>query len=465
MARILIADDEDILRKGVDRFLSGQGYEVFAAPDGSAAFKIAEKEQIDVAIIDLVMPKMDGMELIKKLHQKDPAIAIIVVTGYGTISSAVEAIKAGAYHYLTKPFDLNDLSAIVERALEHHDLKAENTLLKDQLRDKYQFENMIGRSEAMLSVFSLVKKIAPTDSTILILGESGTGKELIANALHFNSRRKDKPFVIVNCAAIPEQLLETELFGHVKGAFTGAIATRPGRFDSANGGTIFLDEIGDMSPKLQVKLLRVLQEQAFEPVGSNVTHEVDVRVVAATNTDLMQAVRERKFREDLYYRLNVIPVCVPPLRERKSDIKLLLQHFITKCNQKDEHAVEGFDDESLKMLMSYDWPGNIRELENAVERAVVLRPRGLISASELPQNILNSISPISEVTLDAEDISAIQEIGQQISFRDAVKRYEKKIIDHALETSGGNRNKAARMLGINRTTLVEKMKKFKPKES
>ncbi|HPM41196.1 MAG TPA: sigma-54 dependent transcriptional regulator [bacterium] len=291
MARILIVDDEVAIRKALERFLLGLKYEVVSATDGEAALRLVEENTVDLALIDLVMPKMDGIELIGRLKRAQPSIVPIVLTGFGTITSAVEAMKAGAYHYLTKPFELDDIASLIATALEHRQLKEENRLLKSQLRDKYRFENIVGTSDEMAAVFDMVEKVAETDSTVLVTGESGTGKELVARAIHYNSPRRDKPLVVVNCAAIPEELLESELFGHVKGAFTGAVATKAGRFDAADRGSIFLDEIGDMSLKLQVKVLRVLQEQRFEPVGSTSTHQVDVRIIAATNQDLEVLVR------------------------------------------------------------------------------------------------------------------------------------------------------------------------------
>ncbi|MBI4126590.1 MAG: sigma-54-dependent Fis family transcriptional regulator, partial [Deltaproteobacteria bacterium] len=356
---------------------------------------------------------------------------------------------AGAYHYLTKPFELGDIAALLSKALEHKNLKEENRILKSQLRDRYRFENIIGSNEGLGEIFDMIEKVAETDSTVLILGESGTGKELVARALHYNSPRREKPLVTVNCAAIPEELLESELFGHVRGAFTGAVQTRPGRFASADGGTIFLDEIGDMSLKLQVKLLRVLQEQQFEPVGSNKSRQVDVRIIAATNHDLERAVRERRFREDLYYRLNVIPIHVPPLRERRSDIPLLVHFFLNQYNQAAGQQVKGIDDATMQLLLEYDWPGNVRELENTIERAVVMRRSGQIVVTDLPEHI-------QEKKLAAGAI-AIPEKG--MSLKRAVADFEADLIKSALVMTGGNKNRAASLLRLNRTTLVEKMKK------
>jgi DNA-binding NtrC family response regulator len=456
MARILIVDDEVAIRKALERFLVGLKYSVHTASDGEEALDVLKTETIDLALVDLVMPRMDGVELIRRMKREQPEIVPIVLTGFGTITSAVEAMRAGAYHYLTKPFELDDIAALIGTALEHKQLKAENRLLKHQLRDKYRFENIVGQSDEMAAFFDRVEKVADTDSTVLVTGESGTGKELIARAIHYNSPRRDKPLVIVNCAAIPEELLESELFGHVKGAFTGAVATHSGRFDAADNGTIFLDEIGDMTLKLQVKVLRVLQEQRFEPVGSTSTHEVDVRIIAATNQDLEKAVQDRRFREDLYYRLNVIPIHVPPLRERRTDIPLLLKHFIDKFSAESGKPVPNVTQDSLDRLISYAWPGNVRELENLMERLIVLKKDELIDVKDLPAKVAGAASAAQGVPAEDGDYD-IPEAG--ISFKKAVDDFESKLIVGALRKTGGNKNKAASLLNLNRTTLVEKIKK------
>ncbi len=456
MARILIVDDEVAIRKALERFLVGLKYDVFTAKDGDEAISIAEKETVDLALVDLVMPKMGGVEFIRRLKRAQPASVSIVLTGFGTITSAVEAMKAGAYHYLTKPFELDDIAALISTALEHRQLKEENRLLKRELHEKFRFDNIVGRSDELAQVFDLVEKVAATDSTVIVTGESGTGKELVARAIHYNSPRKDKPLIVVNCAAIPEELLESELFGHVKGAFTGAVSTHAGRFDAADRGTIFLDEIGDMSLKLQVKVLRVLQEQRFEPVGSTSTHEVDVRIIAATNQDLERAVKERRFREDLYYRLNVIPIHIPPLRERRDDIPLLVGHFMEKYAKEAGGRVKGVTQAAMESLMSYSWPGNVRELENLVERLVVLKKEETIDAVDLPEKITGAVSPQFAMKTEAGEIE-IPDKG--LSFKRAVSDYESSLIMGALKKTGGNKNKAASLLRLNRTTLVEKIKK------
>ncbi len=455
MAHVLVIDDEPAIRLALRKFLKEQNYEVSIAANSDEAFKVLEGDIVDVALVDLVMPKMDGIEIINRMKRMQPDLIPIVITGFGTITSAVQAMKAGAFHYLTKPFDLDDVASVIKTALEHRGLKEENRILRDQLHKEYRFAKIVGKSEEMAAVFDLVEKVAATDSTVLLLGESGTGKELVARAVHYNSRRKDKPLVTVNCAAIPEELLESELFGHVKGAYTGAIATVPGRFDSADHGSIFLDEIGDMSFKLQVKLLRVLQEQSFEPVGSTKTHTVDVRIIAATNQDLDRAVKEKRFREDLYYRLNVIPIRIPPLRERTSDIPLLTDHFIRKFNEANGCGIEGVEKAAMRVLMTYRWPGNVRELENMIERSAVLKKQGLIETEDLPEKISGMRDGDSATVKTAK--MDVPETG--ISLRKSVAEFETELILKALEKTGWNKNKAARLLKLNRTTLVEKIRK------
>jgi DNA-binding NtrC family response regulator len=399
------------------------------------------------------MPGINGLELVRQIHEIAPDLPCIVITGYGSAESSVESLRAGAYWYLEKPFDQGHLDVVrrlVEQAIEHGRLKSENRLLQGQLRSKYSFENIIGTSAALRDVLETVSKVATTDSTVLITGESGTGKELVARAIHFNSKRADKMFVTVNCGAIPEELLESELFGHIRGAFTNAVANREGRFSVAHEGTIFLDEIGDMSATLQVKLLRVLQDRTFEPVGSSKTQRVDVRVIAATNQNLEDAIAKRIFREDLYYRLNVIPIVVPPLRERRDDIPLLAQHFLNIANEdRGDQEIE-FSDEVIERLTGFDWPGNVRELENLVERLVTLSSSHKVVASDLPST-LQASSPSAP---------AVPQIPPQgLSFRDVVDQFESDLILQALEITHGNKNRAAQLIRMNRTTMLEKMKK------
>jgi DNA-binding NtrC family response regulator len=399
------------------------------------------------------MPGINGLELVRQIHEFAPDLPCIIITGYGSPESSVEALRAGAYWYLEKPFDQGHLDVVrrlVEQAIEHGRLKSENRLLQGQLRSRYRFENIIGASAALRHVLETVSKVATTESTVLITGESGTGKELVARAIHFNSKRADKMFVTVNCGAIPEELLESELFGHVRGAFTNAVANREGRFSVAHEGTIFLDEIGDMSPSLQVKLLRVLQDRTFEPVGSSKTQSVDVRVIAATNQDLEDAIAERRFREDLFYRLNVIPIVVPPLRERRDDIPLLAQHFLDIANEGRSNEPVKFSEEVIERLTGFAWPGNVRELENLVERLVTLCPGREILLSDLPRSLQASSPPPP---------AAPQIPPQGLSFREVVDQFESDLIRQALEITHGNKNRAAQLIQMNRTTMLEKMKK------
>lgn len=375
------------------------------------------------------------------------------MTGFGTIETAVRAMKSGAFDFITKPFDLGTVSAVVRKAAEFHRLRQENHLLRRAVRDQYRLEQLVGVSEPMQQVLEFVQKVADSDSTVMIQGESGTGKELVARMLHFNSLRRDRPLVPVNCGAIPENLLESELFGHEKGAFTGATHARMGRFELAHGGTIFLDEIGEMSLPLQVKLLRVLQEREFERVGGNRTIHVDVRIIAATNQDLDTMVEEKRFRRDLFYRLNVIPMVIPPLRERRTDIPLLIDHFLNRFNQSKHTEVVGLDDEARRLLTEYDWPGNIRELENMMERLVVLKKQGLLSSQDLPQKISRR-SMIPELK---EQFIRLSEDGIHLSRE--VEQYEKHLIMEALKKANGVTSRAAELLHLNRTTLVEKLKR------
>ncbi|MBI1910054.1 MAG: sigma-54-dependent Fis family transcriptional regulator [Deltaproteobacteria bacterium] len=449
--KILIIDDEEIIRKALEKYLTSLNYDVMTAEDGEKGLALAKESSADVALIDMMMPKLSGIELVRRLKEVSPNLVCIVMTAYGTIPSAVEAVKAGAYHYLTKPFELEDIGLLISKALEHRSLREENRELKRQIRQKYRFDNIIGVSPQIQEVLRTIHKVAASDSTILVLGESGTGKELVARAIHYNSQRADKPLVPVNCGAIPEELLESELFGHMKGSFTGAIANKQGRFEVADKGTIFLDEIGDMSPKLQVKILRVLQERKFEPVGSTKSHEVDVRIIAATNRNLEEAVQRGQFREDLFYRLNVIPLRIPPLRSRKADIPVFVKHFVQKCNDENGKKVDGFSEEAMVKILRYGWPGNVRELENLVERMVILKGQGIIQVEDLPSHLFEEKTPDFFTSIVIPD--------KGISFKSLVADFESELILKALQKTGGNKNKAAALLRLNRTTLVEKIKK------
>lgn len=448
---ILVVDDETPLRRALERYLTGEGYQVVMAENAEQALAATLTTPIHCALVDLMLPGRNGVELINDLRAQSPETVSIVMTGFGTISSAVDAMKAGAFHYLTKPFELADIQQLVATALEHRRLKVENRELRRTLRSKYSFDHIVGESDAMQGVFRLVEKLAETDSTVLLLGESGVGKELVARAIHYNSLRTKGPLVTVNCAAIPDELLESELFGHVRGAFTGAMTTQMGKFEAAHGGTIFLDEIADMSTKLQVKLLRVLQERRVESVGSTSGRDVDVRIIAATNQDLESAVREKRFREDLYYRLNVIPVKVPALRERNGDVALLIHHFLERFNAANDRHVDGFSADAMAALLAHPWPGNVRELENLIERLVVLKGQGAIALGDLPATLRQTKASYRSPVLD------IPEAG--ISFKAAVDEFENSLILQALNKTGGNKNRAASLLKLNRTTLVEKIKK------
>ncbi|MBW1844719.1 MAG: sigma-54-dependent Fis family transcriptional regulator [Deltaproteobacteria bacterium] len=452
-SNILVVDDEELYRRALERILVRVGHNVATARDATSALEIVSGQPIDLVLADVKMPGINGLELVRQIHEFAPDLPCIVITGFGSPESSVEALKAGAYWYLEKPFDQGHLDVVrrlVEQAIEHGRLKSENRLLQGQLQSRYRFENIIGSSSALRSVLETVSKVALTESTVLITGESGTGKELVARAIHFNSKRADKMFVTVNCGAIPEELLESELFGHVRGAFTNAVANREGRFSVAHEGTIFLDEIGDMSSTLQVKLLRVLQDRTFEPVGSSKTQSVDVRVIAATNQDLEDAIAERRFREDLFYRLNVIPIVVPPLRERQDDIPLLAQHFLDIANEGRGNETVEFSDEVIERMTSFGWPGNVRELENLVERLVTLCSAPEIVASDLPKSLQVSSPPPP---------TAPQIPPQGLSFRDVVDQFESDLILQALEITHGNKNRAAQLIRMNRTTMLEKMKK------
>jgi len=453
-SHVLVVDDEELYRRALERILIRSGYAVTCARDAAEAMAVVTAQPVDLVLSDVKMPGVNGIELVRQIRDFDEDLPCIVITGYGTAENSVEALRAGAFWYLQKPFDQSNLDAVrrlVEQAIEHGRLKSENRMLQSQLRMRYRFENIVGQSAALRGVLDTVEKVADTDATVLIRGESGTGKELIARSLHFNSRRSERMFVTVNCGAIPEELLESELFGHVRGAFTNAISHREGRFQLADGGTIFLDEIGDMSPNLQVKLLRVLQDRTFEPVGSSKTVKVSVRVVAATHQNLEEAIRERRFREDLFYRLNVIPIEVPALRERGEDVALLVQHFLDVANQEKAKRIDGIHPQAMDALCAYRWPGNVRELENLMERMVILKGEGEIGMDDLPDPIR------AGGATQAPGVPRIPADG--LAFNDVVGRFESDLILQALEQTHWNKNQAARLLGLNRTTLLEKIKK------
>ncbi|MCX7794616.1 MAG: sigma-54 dependent transcriptional regulator [Thermodesulfovibrionales bacterium] len=455
MRRVLVIDDDETVRDVLNSFLGEKGFEVITAERGESGLELLLSEKFDLALVDLVMPGMGGIDILKELSSRKIKLPVIIITAYGTIQNAVEAMKLGAFDYVTKPFNLDEIMLLIERALEHARLEKENLLLRKQLRQRYNFSGLIGDSIKMQRVYELIEKVADTDSTILITGESGTGKELVAKTIHYNSSRADGPFVPLNCAAIPRDLLESELFGHEKGAFTGAISTRIGRFELANNGTLFLDEIGELDPSLQVKLLRVIQEREFERVGGVKTIKVDVRIIAATNRNLEEAVAEGKFREDLYWRLNVIPIHLPPLRERREDIPLLVDYFIKKFQRKRKGRALVIPPEAMSILIKYEWPGNVRELENLIERLSVLITDETVKIQDLPEKFIKS-SAIREEAIS--NIPAFTDEG--IDLQKVVEDIERDLILKALQKAEGVRSKAATLLGINRTTLIEKMKRL-----
>ncbi len=450
-ARMLVIDDDPLVRQGLREILEAQGYEVETAADGESGLALLQEEAFALVFTDLALPGLGGMDVLQYLVGHQPECLCIIITGFGSIKNAVDSMRLGAFDYLTKPVDPQELRVVVKRALEVRRLKWENLELKRQLRQRYHFARMVGDSEAMTRVFDLIRKVADTDSTVLILGESGTGKELIAHAIHYNSSRRDRPLIPVNCAAIPEELLESELFGHERGAFTHAVRTRIGRFELAHGGTIFLDEIAEMSPGLQVKILRVLQDRSFERIGGVKTIRVDIRVIAATNQDLEERVRQGKFREDLYYRLNVIPIKVPPLRERVGDIPLLANHFLEEFSRKKKKPRKRLSPEALELLRRYPWPGNVRELENLMERLVILTEGEVLGVADLPEKFRAAApSPLP---------GPLFLPPQGVHLTRAVQEFERDLILRALEKSNWVKARAAHLLNLNRTTLLEKMKK------
>ena len=447
---ILIVDDDKIILESLGEFLRLEGYEVVTADGFSAALAALQKQAFNLAITDVNMPESDGFELLGLLRQQYPEMVVIVITGYGTIESAVEAIKLGAYDYLTKPIIDDEIRLVVERALQQQSLIRENQSLRAQLDLRFNLDNIVGHDHKMLKIFDLIESVADSRTTILMQGDSGTGKSLIARSVHHRSSRAEAPFVEVSCGAIPETLLESELFGHVKGSFTGAVADKDGKFRAAHGGTIFLDEISSASPALQVKLLRVIQERQFEPVGSNRTIDVDVRVILATNRDLKKEVEAGRFREDLYYRVNVVSIHLPPLRERISDIPLLAAHFLRKYCTQQKRRIAGFTEEAMQHLQRYAWPGNVRELENAVERAVVLTKNRQITPDDLP----------AAVTDQGAAVSAGATAYQPMPLKKALEGPERQVLEMTLRAVNWNRQMAAEVLEVNRTTLYKKMKRY-----
>ena len=471
--KIIVVEDEEGILLMLTEFLRSNGYTVDPFLESKLALSALKHNNYHVLITDLSMPKIDGLQLINYIQKEYLDTLGIVMTGYGSLETAISAMRLGAFDYILKPFNFENILAAVNSAIYYYRLlknenipkgltsKAnllrrfseskiirENTILRSCLKDKYKFENIIGISFGMQKVFELIEKVADTGATVMVTGESGVGKELVAKAIHYNSSKKDNPLVVVNCGAIPETLLESELFGYEKGAFTGAVNTRYGRFELAHGGTIFLDEIGDMSFNLQVKLLRVLQEKTFERIGGSKTIKVDLRIIAATNRNLEELVKEGKFREDLYYRLSVVPIHIPPLRERKQDIPLLLSYFLEKSNAINGAFIEGFSEEVMDVLINYEYPGNVRELQNIIERIVVIKKKGCIDIEDLPEKFWNIKGETPQMDI-------------QKGYDSLVSEFEKNIIAKALQETSGVKSKAAQMLNMNRTTLIEKMKRLK----
>ena len=448
--RILIVDDEPLIRKSLYETLRFEGYEAEMAADGEEALQKIERLPIDIMIADIKMPKFSGIDLLKQVKEKHPEIPVILITGYGTIDQAVEAMRLGAADYITKPIMDGEIKIVIKKLFEQKNLIEENIALRQQLArtGRDTFHQLIGKHEKMQRIYTLIETIADTKATLLLKGESGTGKRLVALAIHANDpTRKDKPFIEVSCAAIPETLLESELFGHVKGAFTGAIKDRMGRFELADGGTILLDEIDTFSPALQVKLLRVLQEGEFERVGDTRTFRVDVRIIAATNQNLEELIRQGQFREDLFYRLNVIAIELPPLRERREDIPLLIEHFLKKFSAKNRKKFSGVSDGFLKGIEAYPWPGNVRELENVMERATIVGRGELLTEADLP-DLFHRLPVMTETEVSSR------------SLKEMLGEPEKEMILRTLKECHWNRKKAAALLGVNRTTLYNKMRKY-----
>lgn len=447
MSNILIVDDDKYLRKQIYWALK-DSYKLFEAEDGKETLQVMNKNSVDLVLLDLHLPprentSSEGIKILREIKKNYPEVIIIVMTGDNEKKTALEAINLGAYDYFSKPFDLEEMKIILKRALYLQNLEKENKRLSEELQEKYKFSNLIiGKSKRILEIFNLIKRVANSNCNVLILGESGTGKELAAQAIHYNSPRKKRPFVAVNCAALPQDLLESELFGYEKGAFTGANSQKLGKFELSSGGTIFLDEIADMSLSMQAKILRILQEKSFERVGGAKSIKVDLRLIAATNKDLEKAIQNNSFRDDLYYRLNVVSIYIPPLRERKEDIPLLASFFLKKYTKENKKKIDGFSPSAMDLLMRYNWPGNVRELENVVQRAIVLGKGDFI----LPEDLFLTPVEASEEVFSSKEVSLVEE--------------EKKLIKRILNKTGGNQTKAAELLGIHRNTLRRKIKKF-----
>ena len=442
--RMLIVDDEEQMRDLLVKVLEKNGYQVAVCGDGAQALAFLEKEPVDLVVTDVRMPGMSGMEALRAIKELNPEIVVIIMTAFGSIDQAVQAVKEGAYDYINKPFKIDEMLLTIEKALEERRLRHEVTTLRQELRTRYRFENLIGKSRAMQDVFSLIEQVAGSRSTVMIYGKSGTGKELVAKAVHYNSPRVSKAFVAVNCAAIPSELLESELFGHEKGSFTGAVATKMGKFELATGGSLFLDEVGSMRLDLQAKILRALQEREIERVGGTRTIKIDVRVIAATNRELKKAVEEGTFREDLYYRLNVVPITLPDLKDRQEDIPLLANHFVQKFSQESNPNIREISKEAMAILLSHSWPGNVRELENVIERAVTLGRGPAILPADLPPHLAGGADPLERA------------LAKEATLEDLERDY----IGVILRRTKGHQIRASSILGIDRRTLYRKIRRY-----
>jgi len=436
--KILVVDDEDIVRESLRDWLENAGYKVVIAGSGEEALRIIKQKKIKIMLADLVMPGIDGIELMKEARKIVPTISTVIITAYGSIQTAISAIKEGAYDYIEKPFCPEKVELLIKNLMEHQDLIEENISLRRRIEDRYNFEGIIAKSPKMLKIFELIKTVAPTSATVLIIGKTGTGKEIIARAIHHQSQRRNKPFIATSCAALPESLLESELFGHEKGSFTGAVETKKGKFEAGDKGTLFLDEIGEINANTQIHLLRALEEKKITRVGSNEEIDVDVRVIAATNKNLKTMIKHEKFREDLYYRLNVVTIDLPPLKDRGEDILPLAEHFLKKFAGENNKSIKNFSPEVVEFMLNYSWPGNVRELENMVERGVILSKNKTITLAEVPQDIIHP-TPAEGKTIEV---------------------VTKNHIIKVLEETKGNISKAAKILGVRRMTLYNKLKKY-----
>jgi len=452
--RVLVADDDKLILQLLQAFLTQKEFEPLLAADGVEAERIFSAEEVDVVLADVMMPRMDGIELLEAIKEKEPDMPVIIITASGDHQTKSDAWKKGAFLYITKPIDFDLLYLAIQQAAEKFSLIKERRQLSEALAKKYRFENLVGSSGRMQEVFSLIAKVANSNASILIQGESGTGKELVARAIHYNSLRREGPFITVNCAAIPRELMESELFGHVKGSFTGAIADKKGKFELANGGTIFLDEIGDLDISLQAKILRALQEREFERVGGTQPIRVNIRLIAATNKDLSKAMREGTFREDLFYRLSVIPLRIPPLRERKEDIPPLAEHFLRKYNLENEKKIKGISSKAMEALLAYEWPGNVRELENCMERAVVMAEADWIRVADLPLALQTREAEEEPVPREGRGPVISLELGH------TMREVERAYILSTLKKMGGNRTRTAEVLGISVRGLRDKLKEY-----